>query len=525
MPELIIPVFPEKEYSIIDFGAVGDGLYDNTDAINSAIKACAEEGGGKVVIPSGIWKTGPVYLRSNVNLHLLIGAHVQFSQNFDDYPIIDATYEGTRQYRCTSPINGVDLENIAITGEGIIDGGGEAWRPVKKFKMTGNQWKELVNNGGVVTKDGKMWYPSEAAMNGAEIIDNLLKEKKNLTIEDVKPVRDFLRPVMVSLVRCKNILLDGVTFQNSPAWNIHPLMCENLIARNLFVRNPWYSQNGDGIDIESCKNSIVYKCKFDVGDDAICMKSGKNEYGRERGIPTENLIIADCIVYHGHGGFTIGSEMSGGVRNIKVSNCNFIGTDVGLRFKSTRGRGGIVENIYIDNIYMKDIPTRAVSFNMFYGGMAPTEAAAASEESAKAEKVPVTVETPVFRDIYLNKIYCDGADEAIVLQGLPELPIKNIVIENTVMKAKKGLAIYDGEFIDIKNTTLFAEKNPAVKIIQGNNIIFDGLVFHEESSLKIILAGYKTGNIEFRNNQTKLLEEHIEVKEGVGKNPFTIIMK
>src|SRR5690606_35184650 len=184
-------------------------------------------------------------------------------------------------------------------------------------------------------------------------------------------VKDFLRPVMVSLVGCNKVLLDGPTFQNSPAWNLHPLMCSNVILRNLTVRNPWYSQNGDGVDLESCKNVLIYNNTFDVGDDAICFKSGKNEDGRKRGMATENVIVKNNVVYHGHGGFVIGSEMSGGVKNVHVSNCTFLGTDVGLRFKSTRGRGGVVENIYISDIDMTNIPTESIRFNMFYGGNAP----------------------------------------------------------------------------------------------------------------------------------------------------------
>ena len=192
---------------------------------------------------------------------------------------------------------------------------------------------------------------------------------------------------MVSLISCNKVLLDGPVFQNSPAWCIHPLMCENLTVRNIDVRNPWYSQNGDGIDIESCKNSVVYNCTFDVGDDAICIKSGKDQEGRDRGMPTENLIVKNCVVYHGHGGVTVGSEMSGGVKNMHVSGCTFIGTDVGLRFKSNRGRGGVVEKIFISNIDMINIPTNAISFNLYYGGLSPDELMAQNEQEKKNSEI------------------------------------------------------------------------------------------------------------------------------------------
>ncbi len=264
---------------------------------------------------------------------------------------------------------------------------------------------------------------------------------------------------MVSLISCNKVLLDGPVFQNSPAWCIHPLMCENLTVRNIDVRNPWYSQNGDGIDIESCKNSVVYDCTFDVGDDAICIKSGKDQEGRDRGIPTENLIVKNCVVYHGHGGVTVGSEMSGGVKNMHVSGCTFIGTDVGLRFKSNRGRGGVVENIYISNIDMINIPTNAISFNLYYGGLAPDELMAQSEEEKMNSEIhEVTEETPQFKDISIKNITCKGAHQAIYLQGLPEMNLENIHMENLTMESEKGLLCMDAHGITIKDLNLLTHR-------------------------------------------------------------------
>ena len=188
----------------------------------------------------------------------------------------------------------------------------------------------------------------------------------SIDIVEYEPYRLFLRPVLVGLYNCTNVLLEGVTFQNSPAWNIHLFECEHVNVREVNVRNPWFSQNGDGIDLEACRYAVIEDCTFDVGDDAICMKSGKNEQGRRRGKPLEHVTIRGCTVYHGHGGFVIGSEMSGGVRHVTVENCTFIGTDVGLRFKSLRGRGGVVEHIAIRGVHMKDIAGPAISFNLFY---------------------------------------------------------------------------------------------------------------------------------------------------------------
>lgn len=522
MPELSVPSFSENEFNIIDFGAVGNGITNNTEIFSKVIDSCFNFGGGKIIVPAGMWLTGPIILKSNINLHLERGAHIQFTKDFDDYPLIETTYEGQGQYRCISPVYGHNLQNIAITGEGVIDGGGEAWRPVKKYKLTDLQWKELISSGGVVEKNGNTWWPSEQAMNGTAELEKLRKNGKELTKEDYMTVRDFLRPVMISLVECKNILLDGVTFQNSPAWNIHPLMCENLIVRNIKVRNPWYSQNGDGIDIESCKNVILYNSSFDVGDDAICIKSGRDEFGRKRGIPTENVVIADCIVYHGHGGFTIGSEMSGGVKNIKIDNCNFIGTDVGLRFKSTRGRGGVVENIFISNIYMKDIVTSAVNFNLYYGGRALTEEKSAEEYSIGQKEIEVDETTPSFRDLYLNNIFCTGAKDAVVLQGLPEMPLKNIELKNLVMTAENGISMFDVDGIKVDNAEIYTSRSPVFYINQGMNVIVNNINYNDDFPVFMQLNGNKTANIEIEETDLSSPEEKILFGANVGKHVLKI---
>ena len=496
MPGIENPVFRADTVSIVDFGAVGNGFIKNTNAINKAIKTCADKGGGTVIIPAGMWLTGPIKLQNNVNLHLENQALLQFSSDFEDYPLIYNTWEGLPAVRCIAPISGFDLKNIAITGVGIIDGAGDAWRPVKKFKMTDNQWAELIKSGGVVDKKNKIWWPSEQAMNGAELISQLVQED-SVNIEKYKEAREYLRPVLINLVRCKNILLDGPTFQNSPAWNIHPLLCEDLIVSNVIVRNPWYSQNGDGIDIESCKNVILYNSSFDVGDDAICIKSGKNEAGRKRGIPSENIIIDNCIVYHGHGGFTIGSEMSGGVRNISVSNCTFLGTDVGLRFKSTRGRGGIVEKIYITNIYMKNIPKEAIRFNMFYDYSAPIPEDDSESLSPylKRDEVPVNDGTPIFRNIEIKNIYCKGAEKAVLLLGLPEMAISNVKLNNINISSERGLVAVDADGLKINEVKLNVESGPAYSFIQTRNLILDNIILSEGNQPQISFNGSKTANI------------------------------
>ena len=412
MPVIQRPVFPDNKVSITDFGGIPDGITLNTDAFAKAMNALSNKGGGTLLVPSGVWYTGPIVFKSNINLHLEKGALILFSADFNLYPLVTTVFEGLDTRRCQSPISGRNLENIAITGEGSINGSGEAWRPLKKSKVTEIHWKKVITSGGVV-KDDNYWFPSKGSLKGLEISD-MNVPRHDLTEAEWMEIKDFLRPVMVSFIECKNVLLEGVLFENSPSWNIHPLMCENVILDNVMVRNPGYAQNGDGLDLESCKNSIIVNSIFDVGDDAICIKSGKDEDGRRRNRPTENVLIDNCKVFQGHGGFVVGSEMSGSVRNILVSNCQFLGTDVGLRFKSCRGRGGVVENIYIRDINMFDIATESFLFDLYYGGKS------AVESLEDGDTIPVTSTilavdetTPAFKNIYVKNLVSRNARRAM----------------------------------------------------------------------------------------------------------------
>lgn len=497
MPQVIEPQIPNNTVSVTDFGAVGDGVTLNTDAFRKAIEAVSAKGGGTVVIPRGIWLTGPVILKNNIRLHAGEGALILFSPDKSLYPLIETSFEGYNTVRCISPIYGKGLENIAFTGSGVWDGSGHAWRHVKREKVPPPMWKELLDSGGTVSSDGKTWYPSETYGKVTEQSEMNVPVPLEGGIEAYEWMRDFLRPVMVSLVECKKILIDGPVFQNSPAWCIHPLMCEDLTVRNITVRNPWYSQNGDGIDIESCRNTLIYDCNFDVGDDAICIKSGKNEDGRKRGIPTENLVIRNCIVYHGHGGVTIGSEMSGGVRNVSVAGCTFMGTDVGIRFKSNRGRGGVVENIWFNDILMTDIPTQAISFNLYYGGLSVSEMLAEGKnvETTLGEIPPVTVETPQFKNISMKSITCRGAEQAVYLQGLPELNLENVKMENIDMTAENGLACIDTKGLTISNMRLVTKNRPVLFFLNSSDVNISGLEAVDRAEGFIETRGDRNKNI------------------------------
>lgn len=475
------PTFPEYTVNIKDFGANPDGIALNTKAINDAIKDVNEKGGGKVVIPAGLWVTGPIEILSNVNLHLEKNALVLFTADHSHFPIIQTNFEGLDTRRCVSPISARNAENIAITGYGTFDGNGDTWRPTKKNKLTDAQWNKLVKSGGVVDEEGKMWYPSEGSLKGAILsAGNFNVPRGELTEDDWNFMRDWLRPVLLSFVKCNKVLIEGVTFKNSPCWSLHPLSCENITINKVSVSNPWYSQNGDALDLESCNKALIINNSFDAGDDGICIKSGKDEQGRKRGEPCQNVIVMNNIVLHGHGGFVVGSEMSGGVKNIYVDNCTFLGTDVGLRFKSTRGRGGVVENIHISNINMINIPNEAVIFDLFYGGNAPGEGS--TTEKKAEETVPsVTEETPQFRDIYINDVVCRGAGRAVYFNGLPEMRITNINMENiTVSNAKEGVVLSEADGVNMKNMKISLLKEGAnLKMKKVSNVNIDGKAYDE----------------------------------------------
>jgi len=515
MRAIELPRFPSRSLSITEFGATGDGRALCTEAFARAIDQCAKAGGGKVIVPHGIWLTGPIQLKSNINLTLEKGAVILFSPRFEDYPLIQTTWESSPHVRCTSPLSGKGLENIAITGEGVIDGSGDAWRMVKKSKLNAEQWKKLIASGGILDKAGDTWWPSTEAMNGAEFVRKLEQSGKEVPVGEYAKARQYLRPVLVSLIECKRVLLDGPTFQNSPAWNIHPLLCEDVIIRNVTALNPWYSQNGDGLDLESCRRALVYNCQFDVGDDAICIKSGRDEYGRRRGRACEEVVIADCIVYHGHGGVTIGSEMSGGVRNIVVRRCTFLGTDMGLRFKTTRGRGGVVEKIWISDVLMKDIPTDAIGFNMYYGGQSPIPEPGQSNDTPSRAPQPVNEGTPMFRDIHLQNIICRGAERAVQIEGLPEMPIQRITLENVQIIARTGITCVDAERIELKDVRISRTAGPVITIRDSRNVMIDRASHSEVADVFLKVEGERTADIRVSNTDTSKARTAVEVGKGV----------
>lgn len=298
--KVTVPQFKRLEVLLSDCGAISGKLdietgRHNARVINNKVKELSENGGGTIVIPKGIWASAPIRLLSDVSIRIESQGLLKFIKSKEDYPLIITNYEGQPCIRTVSPITAENAVNVAITGMGIVDGSGDEWRPVKKFKVTDKQWEQLLKKSDNVleTKETQIWMPTKTSLLGNE---KNIQSDKDEALKEARDYYDFYRPVMVSLRHCTNVLLSGVTFMNSPAWNIHPFFCENVTIDNIKVRNPYYAQNGDGIDVESCTNVHIHHSVFETGDDAICIKAGKNAIARTIDGPCSNIYIHDCVV-------------------------------------------------------------------------------------------------------------------------------------------------------------------------------------------------------------------------------------
>ena len=503
MPAFAPPAFPSKIFNVKEYGAIADGQTLNTVAIDRAIKACAAAGGGTVLIPPGLWLTGPIELKSNVNLHADRGAMVIFTTDHTQYPMIDG--------RPKLPLSGNKLENVAITGEGIFDGGGDTWRPLKKIKAAPTLWNDLVKSGGAVSKDGSMYWPTKAAMDGEAYLKTL-KGKTGLTEADYLPARDFLRPTMVSITNSKNVLFDGPTFKNSPQFALNPKNCTNLTIRNVTINNEYYAQNGDGIDLSSCKNAIVFHCTVNAGDDGICMKSSGNKGDEDTDPGLENVLIADCIVNHAHGGFVIGSNTDGGMRNIYVTNCDFVNTDIGIRVKSARGRGGLVHKVYVDHIFMHDILNEAVLFDTYYED---------DQKGAPVKTVPVDARTPRFTEFYISHVYCNNAKTAISITGLPEMPINHIYLSDITISASRPFIAKEAADISLKNVNILSPAETLIDINDVSKITFDHIGFSDATKTFVAATG-SISAIEVLDTSLKNLPEAVKIGPQTDKNSIVI---
>jgi polygalacturonase len=409
------PSFPDRTLNVRDFGAVDDGETANTLAFRRAIEACHQQGGGVVLIPAGDWTTGPIHLRSNVNLRLEKEALVRFSTRPADYlPVVFTRWEGIECYNYSPLIYARDCQNIAVTGEGTFDGQGRAWW----------HWKKLQQGAA------KTLYDAE--------FDGIPLEKRVYGTTEAA-----LRPQFCQQVNCQNVLIEGVTFLNGPMWTMHPVYCENVIIRRVTVQS--VGPNTDGLNPDSCRNVLVEGCSFDTGDDCIAINSGMNEDGWRVGRACENIVIRRCYMNEGHGAVAIGSGMSGDVRNVYVHDCSITGGDQGIRLKSMRGRGGVVENVHFENIHMANLRQEAIVLNMFYG-------------STTAE--PRSQAAPVLRDIHIKNVTCASAGVAVLIRGLPEQRIQRVTLENVRLNAVEGIHCQDVDHLSLNNVSGVVQKEP-----------------------------------------------------------------
>jgi len=408
-------------FNVRQYGAVGDGKTPDTAAINRAITACAAAGGGTVTLPAGTYLSGTVTLLSHVTLNVASGATLLASDDPADFPLESDAYDLSKQIR--SPlIDAHDAEDISLTGRGTIDGQGKIW------------WRRL-----------ELASPKRTAARTTEE-----------TAEAAKVDRG--RPHLIRLVGCRDVVIERLHLKNSPEWNVHPVLCEFVRIDGLWIEAPGFSHNTDGINPESCRNVQITNCRIDTGDDCVTLKSGINELGRKMGRPDENITIQNCVMLHGHGGVTIGSEMSGGVRNVTVSNCVFQGTDNGIRIKSQRGRGGIVEGLAVSNIVMQDV-NHPFTITTFYMG-----------RDKPADTFPVNEGTPRFRDFLFSNITARGARDAGSITGLKEMPVGDITFNNVHIQSATGFTCTNARQVRFLDCRIDPAAGPAIVQVDSAEI-------------------------------------------------------
>ena len=402
---------PEREVNIRDFGAQPGGEVLNTEAIAAAIEAVAQEGGGRVIFPAGCWLTGPIHLKSGVELHLEKDCEVRFSQKKELYlPPVYTLYEGVRCYTYSAMLYAYQCHDIAVTGEGTFNGQGHAW-----------------------------WYMS-CVRTGVKDLYDAGEKHRPVETRVYQREEDGIRPGLLHFLDCKNVRIEGVTFTFSPFWTVHPTWCENIIVRNVTVRNPYmYAPNTDGVNLEGCRRGLVDGVFADTGDDAVCIKSGRDEDGRTVARPCEDIVVRNCRANRSHGGITIGSETSGGVRNILVEDCEFLNNCIGIWIKTSHERGGVMENMEFRNIRTGTVSHQGICITMGYYVDGNTEA-----------EFP---HMPTVRNIEIENFTCRSAPLGIQIDGVPGHPIREVHLKNMQIGAKKGMTTEHVERLYLENVS------------------------------------------------------------------------
>lgn len=433
-----------KTYDIKQLGANHKGEKSCTELINKTIQKASAKGGGTIYFPAGTYKTGAIEMADNITLYLEAGATLSFTTDFDEYiPFKKVRWEGIFMNTFKPLIYGDSIKNVAIKGEGVLEGNGEAW-----WEAVKNEQHKIWRDGslGELNKYQQMWGNQNI---GLQVDAYYAKSMEHL----------FFRPPFLQFLESQNIQITGVTFRNSPFWTINPVGCENLLIDGIVIDNPDDGWNTDGINPSSCKNVRISNCKISVGDDCVTIKSGRDGNGRDYGKPCENITISNCIMLAGHGGVVIGSEMSGGVKNITITGCVFDGTDAGIRLKSSRGRGGVVENIRVDNIIMRNIQKTAFIFNLYY------------DKDATPERF--SERTPTFRNIHISNVTGVDVNAAGDLHGIEEMPITNVSLSNIQMESKTGFKATLGTGIEFHNVDISTEMGASIMVKNCNTVVLD----------------------------------------------------
>ena len=434
---VVKPQIPKYQVNLTDFGGVADGVTLNTEAFQKAISHLTEKGGGRLTVPQGLWLTGPIKLESNIELHVEPNAVIYMSPDKRLFLNPD-----NPKGKCLSGIRAEGCHDIAVTGEGIIDGNGSDWYYVKRNKLSDVEWKARLSRGGQLLEKGSQWYPWQLSNGYADIAESAQKQER-------------MRADLIRLTDCERVLLKDITVQNSPRFHIHPFYCKDLIIDGVNVRCPWNAQNGDGIDVTDCHQVLLVRSTIDVGDDGMCFKSDPPKPSLISG--NEDIVVEDNLVRHAHGGFVLGSNTSSGMRRIVVRNNTFAETDTGLRFKSGIGRGGKTEQLYVSDIVMTDIAHEAVIFQCDYADKAPGETSDLYNQKDYLKQF--TEEefkwTPDFQDIHITGITCRGAQTAVKAAGLPGLNcVHDIDISNSTFVYHQNAQLIDDKTARLKLTNV-----------------------------------------------------------------------
>jgi hypothetical protein len=467
LKRIVPPTFPDREFAVTRFGALGDGTADATRAFGAAIGACHDAGGGRVTVPAGRFRCGPIHLKSNVELHLAAGAEIVFSDRFEDYlPAVFVRVGGIELYNYSPLIYARDCENIAITGPGRLNGNARAW-----WNWKGRETREFFDMAARGVPVNRRVFGTPAAA---------------------------IRPSFVSFVNCTNVLLEGFTIGSGPNWTIHPVYCLNTTIRG--VRVDTEGPNNDGIDPDSCRDLLIEDCTFSTGDDCIVLKSGYNEDGWRVGRPTENVIVRRCASARGHGGLVVGSEMSGDVRNVFLEDCDFEGTDRAIRIKSRRGRGGLVENLFARNLRVKNLRREVVILNMDYG----------SDRKQAANEKP-----PVFRNMEIENVTGGGAPTAILIQGLEDSPVENIRFKDLDLRSTRGVVCKDAKDLEFDRVRVAPSRGPVFEFDNVSGATIRQAKAPEGVDAFLKLEGPSTRNVVIEQSDLSGAVKKVEAGTGV----------